>query len=64
MFSATLNKFHARGLIGKRQKGVTMIEYALIAGFISVAVIASLVLIKADLILIWTAISGALGSAT
>lgn len=46
----------------KCQKGVTMIEYALIAAFISVAVIATLTLVKADVILIWSQIGSALAA--
>jgi Flp pilus assembly pilin Flp len=63
MFSATLNKFHTPGLIGKRQKGVTMIEYALIAGLISVFLITALTATQGALVNIWGAITTALAAA-
>lgn len=46
----------------KSQKGVTMIEYALIAALIAVAAIASLTLIGTDLQAKFNAIGTALGS--
>jgi pilus assembly protein Flp/PilA len=46
----------------KSQKGVTMIEYALIAALIAVAAIASLTLIGTDLQAKFNAIGTALGN--
>jgi pilus assembly protein Flp/PilA len=46
----------------KSQKGVTMIEYGLIAALVSVIVIATLVLMGTSLQTIFTAISNALTS--
>jgi|WetSurMetagenome_2_1015567.scaffolds.fasta_scaffold919316_1 pilus assembly protein Flp/PilA len=48
----------------KSQKGVTMIEYALIAGLISVAVIAILITMSGSLKTIFNSINTALGNAT
>jgi pilus assembly protein Flp/PilA len=47
----------------KSQKGVTMIEYGLIAALVSVIVIATLVLMGSNLQTIFTSISDALASA-
>jgi pilus assembly protein Flp/PilA len=47
----------------KSQKGVTMIEYALIAGLISVAVIAILITMSGSLKTIFNSINTALGNA-
>ena len=44
----------------KRQKGVTMIEYALIAAFISVVAIGSLTTAKTQVSTIWANIASAL----
>lgn len=60
MFSATLNKFYVRGLVGKRQKGVTMIEYALIAGLIVVVGYIGLALVGTKIAAIWPTISTAI----
>lgn len=60
MFSATCVKFYTRVLVGKRQKGVTMIEYALIASIIAVALIVTLQGARDQLIATWTAITTAL----
>lgn len=48
----------------KSQKGVTMIEYALIAALIAVAVIVILGTVGGQLNTIFTTISGKLGSST
>lgn len=64
MFSATCVKFYTRVLVGKRQKGVTMIEYALIASIIAVALIAALQASSAQLQATWAAITAALTPAT
>lgn len=56
---ALLNKFSTT----KSQKGVTMIEYGLIAGLVSVVVIAALLLMSGSLETIFDAIASALGSA-
>lgn len=63
MFSATCVKFYTRVLVAKRQKGVTMIEYALIAGLISVFLITALTATQGALNNIWNAIATALGNA-
>jgi pilus assembly protein Flp/PilA len=60
MFSATCVKFYTRVLVAKRQKGVTMIEYALIASIIAVGLIATLGLAREQLIATWGAITSAL----
>jgi Flp pilus assembly pilin Flp len=49
--------------VSKYQKGVTMIEYALLAALISIAGIASMILIKPQLVSLWSTITSALGSA-
>lgn len=64
MFSATCVKFYTRVLVGKRQKGVTMIEYALIASIIAVALIAALQASSVQLQATWAAITAALTPAT
>ena len=60
MFSATCVKFYTRVLVGKRQKGVTMIEYALIAALISVVAITLMQGIGPKLLAVWQSISDAL----
>ena len=48
----------------KDESGATAIEYGLIAGFISVAIIAALTLMRTEIQAIFTAIATALGQAT
>lgn len=64
MFSATCVKFYTRVLVAKRQKGVTMIEYALIASIIAVALIVTLQGARDQLIATWAAITLALTPAS
>ena len=52
-----------RNSVSKYQKGVTMIEYALLAALISIAGIASMILIKPQLVSLWSTITSALGAA-
>ena len=47
----------------KDESGATAIEYALIAGLLSVAVIGTLLLVSGQLVAIWAAIQAALASA-
>lgn len=55
-----LNKFFSI----KSQKGVTMIEYALIAALVAVVAIAALTLVGGNLTTIFTTIAGKLAPAT
>ena len=47
----------------KDESGATAIEYALIAGLLSVAIIGTLILVSGQLVAIWAAIQAALASA-
>lgn len=44
-----LVKFMTQPLVSKRQKGVTMIEYALLAALIAIAAIATLLLLGPEI---------------
>lgn len=52
-----LSRCSAKKLVGVYQKGVTMIEYALIAALISIIAITAIKLVGTNLNLIWTNIS-------
>ena len=47
----------------KDESGATAIEYALIAGLLSVAIIGTLILVSGQLVAIWAAIQAALATA-
>lgn len=59
----TLSKYHLRSLVAKNQKGVTMIEYALLAALIAVASIIILRTVGGDINNVFTNISAKLQNA-
>ena len=54
--------FFAR--IVREEEGQDMVEYALLLGLISVAAVASLLLARTAVNALWTAVTGALATAT
>ena len=63
MKCVTLSKYRLRSLVAKNQKGVTMIEYALIAALIAVASILLLKTVSGDIGNVFNSISNKLQSA-
>ena len=55
-----LSKYRLHSLVAKYQKGVTMIEYALIAALIAVVAIATITALGGKINSIWSNISNAI----
>ncbi len=55
-----LSKYRLHSLVAKYQKGVTMIEYALIAALIAVVAIATITALGGKINTIWSNISNAI----
>jgi len=55
-----LSKYRSYSLVAKYQKGVTMIEYALIASLIAVIGVATLTLLGNKIVSVWTNVTAAL----